>query len=94
MFTFATIPLYPSLVVAWVAAGLIAAYLAWSPMKDGRFRLIGDAIAGLLGAVAGGFAAWLLVSDGTAILGSIAFAFLGAWTLVVAARTAALRRRI
>jgi hypothetical protein len=92
MSTFANGHLGPGILVAWAAAGLAAAYLAWSVMNGGRTRLIGDTLAGVFGGIIGGLAFSLLVAD-AAQLGGVGAALLGAWAAVLVARAAALWRR-
>ena len=87
MFTFAEIPFGFGLVLVWAVAGLAVAALTWC-VNGGRALFVQDTIVGLLGALAGGFAASHLGIDP---LASIALAILGAWALVVVARTASLR---
>jgi hypothetical protein len=92
MFTDAHLPM-PALLVAWAAMGLAAAYVASAGMKD-RLYLVADSIAGVLGGVAGGLAACLIVRDSAVLLGSFGAAFLGAWAVIFVAHAAAARRRI
>jgi len=88
---FAEMPLLAG-VIAWAAVGLAAAYLAHSVTRSDRALIVWDSVAGMMGAVIGGLTACVLVSDSTAVLGSVGAAFLGAWASIMVARTARWRR--
>jgi hypothetical protein len=109
MSNFVGIALVAGLLAAWAAVGLIAAYLTGYAIDGGSDHLTQDTFAGVIGGLGGGAVAWLLEAPAaavlgvaarllgtgaTAVLGSIIAAFLGAWTLVIVARQAALRRPI
>ncbi len=80
------ITLSPGGLIAWLAVGLLAGWLAGVFMKGSGFGILGDMIVGLVGSFLGG----LLVSlffDGTAgLLGSILVAFVGACVLILLVR--------
>ena len=63
----------------WLIVGLIAGFLASVVMSGGGYGIVGDIIAGLVGAVIGG---WLFgvfgIGIGGGLLGSIIVAFVGA----------------
>src|SRR6266568_1943841 len=63
----------------WLIVGLIAGFLASRVMRGGGYGIVGDIIAGLVGAFIGGWLFGLLgISTGGGLLGSIIVAFIGA----------------
>jgi uncharacterized membrane protein YeaQ/YmgE (transglycosylase-associated protein family) len=89
MATFAQIDLDPVGVVAWVIAGLSAGLLAGRLMAGGGYGLVGDLVAGLVGAVACGSSFAMFVAGTSGLVGSIVAACLGACLLIWFQRTAA-----
>lgn len=72
--------------VWWLVVGLIAGVLASFVMRGG-FGIIGDIIAGIIGAFIGGWLFGLLgVSAGGGLVGSIIVAFVGACILIAILR--------
>jgi len=67
--------------------GLIAGFLASVVMRGGGYGIVGDIIAGIIGAFIGGWLFSLLgVSVGGGLLGSIIVAFIGACILIAILR--------
>ncbi len=63
----------------WLIIGLIAGFLASVVMAGGSYGIVGDIIAGLVGAVIGGWLFGVLgIGIGGGLLGSIIVAFVGA----------------
>lgn len=62
--------------------GLIAGWLADIVVKGVSFGLLGDLIAGIVGALIGGFVFGMLGIGTTSILGSLIAAFVGAVILL------------
>jgi uncharacterized membrane protein YeaQ/YmgE (transglycosylase-associated protein family) len=89
MATFADIDLNPGGLIAWLAVGLIAGWLAGQFMRGRGYGPIGDVIVGLVGAVAGGFLFGQFVTGTPNLLGSIVVAFIGSCLLIAVARTLA-----
>jgi uncharacterized membrane protein YeaQ/YmgE (transglycosylase-associated protein family) len=89
MATFAEITLDPGGVVAWVIVGLVAGFLAGRVMTGGGYGLVGDLVAGLVGAVACGSSLAMFVAGTSGLVGSIVAACLGACLLIWVLRTAA-----
>ncbi|MEO7021738.1 MAG: GlsB/YeaQ/YmgE family stress response membrane protein [Ktedonobacteraceae bacterium] len=66
----------------WLVVGLIAGVLAGFVMRGG-FGIIGDIIAGIIGAFIGGWLFGVLgISAGGGLIGSIIVAFVGACILI------------
>jgi uncharacterized membrane protein YeaQ/YmgE (transglycosylase-associated protein family) len=82
MALFATMVLFPDGVIAWVVVGLGAGFLAGLMFQQGQFGLIGDATAGVIGAVAGGVTTFLLVEGTTGFLAAIGVAAVSAFLLI------------
>ncbi|MEO2088932.1 MAG: GlsB/YeaQ/YmgE family stress response membrane protein [Gemmataceae bacterium] len=82
MTTFAAITLDPGGVIAWLAVGLIAGFLAGRVMSGGGYGVIGDLVVGLVGALLGGFLFGQFVTGTPGLIGSIVVAFLGACALI------------
>lgn len=71
----------------WLVVGLIAGFLASVVMRGGGYGIIGDIIAGLIGAFIGGWLFGLLgISTGGGVVGSIIVAFVGACILIAILR--------
>jgi uncharacterized membrane protein YeaQ/YmgE (transglycosylase-associated protein family) len=71
----------------WLIVGLIAGFLASVVMRGGGYGIIGDIIAGIIGAFIGGWLFGLLgVSAGGGLVGSIIVAFVGACILIAILR--------
>jgi uncharacterized membrane protein YeaQ/YmgE (transglycosylase-associated protein family) len=102
MTTFADIDLRPggvASIVAWVAVGLIAGWLATRIMRDHGSSVFFDIVLGLLGALLGGFLFGFLVQTDTGIggdtgfWGSVAIACLGACVVIIGTRLLRYARR-
>ena len=71
----------------WLVVGLIAGFLASVVMRGGGYGIVGDIIAGLVGAFIGGWLFGLLgISVGGGLLGTIIVAFVGACILIAILR--------
>ncbi len=92
MITFAQITLYPGGLIAWLAVGLIAGWLAGKVMKGTGFGVIGDIVVGLVGALLGGFVFGYFYTGAEGFWGSIVIAFLGACILIFLVRFLGLGR--
>jgi uncharacterized membrane protein YeaQ/YmgE (transglycosylase-associated protein family) len=88
MATFAVIPFDAGRVVVWVIVALVVRTFAGDVGKGGAFGALGALIAGLAGALAGGFLFGLFVSGTAGFWGSIVAACLGAWGFIAALRAA------
>lgn len=76
-----------STVIWWLIVGLIAGFLAGVVMRGGGYGIIGDIIAGIVGAFIGGWLFGLLgISAGGGIVGSVIVAFIGACILIAILR--------
>src|SRR5215204_4011778 len=86
MILLADIVLDPGVVVAWLAVGLIAGWLAGQVMRGTGFGLVGDIVVGLIGAFIGGFVFGQVRGDyflwGSGFWGSVLVAFVGAVLLL------------
>jgi uncharacterized membrane protein YeaQ/YmgE (transglycosylase-associated protein family) len=82
MTPFAAITLDPGSVIAWVAVGLIAGFLAGRVMSGGGYGVVGDLAVGLAGALIGGFLFGQFVTGTPGLIGSIVVAFVGACVLI------------
>jgi len=83
MVLFAEMVLFPDGIIAWVVVGLVAGFLAGLMLQQGQLGFIGDATAGVIGAVAGGVTTFLLVQEGTVrFLAAIAAAAVSAFLLI------------
>jgi uncharacterized membrane protein YeaQ/YmgE (transglycosylase-associated protein family) len=73
--------------VWWIIVGLIAGFLASVVMRGGGYGILGDIIAGIIGAFIGGWLFGVLgISVGGGLLGSIIVAFIGACILIAILR--------
>src|SRR5437588_3716804 len=71
----------------WIIVGLIAGFLASVVMRGGGYGIVGDIIAGLIGAFIGGWLFSLVgVSSGGGLIGTIIVAFIGACILIAILR--------
>jgi uncharacterized membrane protein YeaQ/YmgE (transglycosylase-associated protein family) len=71
----------------WLVIGLIAGFLASVVMRGGGYGIVGDIIAGLVGAFIGGWLFGVLgISAGGGLLGSIIVAFIGACIFIAILR--------
>lgn len=76
-----------SSIIWWLIVGLIAGFLASVVMRGGGYGIVGDILAGIVGAFIGGWLFGLLgISAGGGILGSIIVAFVGACILIAILR--------
>jgi uncharacterized membrane protein YeaQ/YmgE (transglycosylase-associated protein family) len=74
-------------VVWWLIVGLIAGFLASVVMRGGGMGIVGDIVAGIIGAFIGGWLFSLLgVSSGGGLVGTIIVAFIGACILIAILR--------
>jgi uncharacterized membrane protein YeaQ/YmgE (transglycosylase-associated protein family) len=85
-------------VLAWIVVGLIAGWLAGMVVKGGGFGVIGDIVVGILGALLGGYLAYVVFGLSDAVTGinpvSILVAFIGAVLLVVIIRAVPGRKHV
>jgi uncharacterized membrane protein YeaQ/YmgE (transglycosylase-associated protein family) len=71
----------------WLIVGLIAGFLASMVMRGGGYGILGDILAGIVGAFIGGWLFGVLgISLGGGIIGSIFVAFIGACILIAILR--------
>src|SRR5947207_15446987 len=71
----------------WIIVGLIAGFLASVVMRGGGYGIVGDIIAGIVGAFIGGWLFSLLgISTGGGLVGTIIVAFIGACILIAILR--------
>jgi uncharacterized membrane protein YeaQ/YmgE (transglycosylase-associated protein family) len=83
---YAAIVLTPGGVIAWLAVGLIAGWLAGMVMKGGGYGLLGDIVVGLIGSFLGGLLMGFFVQGPAGFWGSIVVAFIGACVLITLVR--------
>ena len=77
----------PGGLLAWLAVGLIAGFLASMIMRGGGYGIVGDIIVGIVGAFLGGLIASALgVSGSTGFVGSVIIALIGAIILIAILR--------
>jgi len=99
MAIFAELVLHPGGIVAWLAVGLIAGWLAGKVVTGGGYGVVIDIILGLAGAFVGGFVFGLVsgsdtgVGGDTGFWGSLLVAFLGACLLLIGVRFLRFGRR-
>ena len=71
----------------WIIVGLIAGFLASVVMRGGGYGIVGDIVAGIIGAFIGGWLFGVLgIHIGGGLLGSIIVAFIGACILIALLR--------
>ncbi len=92
MSTFAEIVLHPGGVIAWLAVGLVAGWLAGRVLRGRGYGTAVDLLAGLIGAAVGGLSIGLLVAGDVGFWGSIVVAFVGACVLIAVVRFVARER--
>ena len=77
-------------VLVWILVGLVAGFFASHVVLGHGLGLVGDAIAGILGAFLGGFLAgvfhWSIAIVGHPILSAMLIAFIGAVIMLLALR--------
>lgn len=73
-------------VLWWLVVGLIAGFLASVVVRGGGYGIIGDILAGLVGAFIGGWLFGLLGISAGGLIGSIVAAFIGAVILIAILR--------
>ena len=79
--------LEPGGLIAWLAVGLVAGWLAGQFMKGGGYGLVGDVVIGIVGAFVGGILFTILLPGSSAgLIGSIIVAFIGAVLLIAVVR--------
>jgi len=99
MTIFAEVVLHPGGIVAWLAVGLIAGWLAGKVVTGGGYGVVIDIILGLAGAFVGGFVYGQVTGSDTGVggdtgfWGSLLVAFLGACLLLVGVRFLRFGRR-
>lgn len=89
--------LHPGHIIAWIAAGLLAGWLANKVMKvagGGGYGVVADLALGVIGALVGGVSFRLLGGSETVFWGGLALALLGAAILLVGVRILAVGRRV
>ena len=81
-------------ILAWMALGLVAGWLASMIMRGGGYGIVGDMVLGIIGALVGGFVSSALFKvDVTGFTPmSILIATLGAIVVIGIARAVAPRR--
>jgi uncharacterized membrane protein YeaQ/YmgE (transglycosylase-associated protein family) len=77
--------LNPGHLIAWLAVGLIAGFLAGKIMGSG-YGFIGDMLLGLVGAVVGGWVVGLFVTTSAGFVGSVVVSVIGAVLFIALAR--------
>jgi uncharacterized membrane protein YeaQ/YmgE (transglycosylase-associated protein family) len=82
MVVFAEMALFPDGLVTWAVIGLAIGFLAGFVVQPGQLGLIGDATAGIIGAVAGGLTVFMLVGGTTGFLAAIGVAAVAASVFV------------
>jgi uncharacterized membrane protein YeaQ/YmgE (transglycosylase-associated protein family) len=79
--------LEPRGLIAWLVVGLGAGWMAGQLIRGSRYRIVGDVVVGILGAVLGGALVGSLLPDtDVALLATIFAAIIGAFTLVALVR--------
>jgi uncharacterized membrane protein YeaQ/YmgE (transglycosylase-associated protein family) len=91
LFAFA---LEPGGIIAWLAVGILAGFLAGLFMRGGGYGLIGDLVCGLVGALVGGFVLGFFFEGAVHFWGSLVVAFIGACIVIAIFRLLAPRRTI
>jgi uncharacterized membrane protein YeaQ/YmgE (transglycosylase-associated protein family) len=89
--------LSPGHIIAWIAAGLIAGWLANKVVKvagGGGYGVVADLALGVIGALAGGISFRLLGGSEAGFWGGLALALLGACIFLAGVRIWALGRRV
>jgi uncharacterized membrane protein YeaQ/YmgE (transglycosylase-associated protein family) len=89
MTLFARIVLDPSTLGAWVAVGVVCAWLAGKVMEDATYGLMGDLVLGTVGAIVGACVYGLAVEGNPAFWGGMVGALAGACVLIGGARAIA-----
>ncbi len=82
----ADVVLSPGGVIAWIAVGLIAGWLAGLVMSGAGYGIIADLVLGLVGAFIGGILTGFFVQGAAGFWASILIAFIGACIVVGVAR--------
>jgi uncharacterized membrane protein YeaQ/YmgE (transglycosylase-associated protein family) len=82
----AAVVLTPGGVVAWLAVGLIAGWLAGVVMSGGGFGIVRDLVLGLVGALVGGIISGFFLEGDAGFWGSVGVSFIGACVLIAIAR--------
>ena len=89
--------LHPGNIVAWIAVGLIAGWLANKVVKvvgGGGYGVVADLALGVIGALAGGVSYRLLGGSEAGFWGGLGLALLSAGILLAGVRVLALGRRV
>ncbi len=86
MLLFAEMVLFPDGIMTWALIGLAIGFLAGFTLQPGQLGLVGDAGAGLVGALAGGLAVFYLVEGTTGFLVAIGVAAVSACVLIAILR--------
>jgi uncharacterized membrane protein YeaQ/YmgE (transglycosylase-associated protein family) len=84
-------------IIAWIAAGLIAGWLANKVVKvegGGGYGVVADLALGVIGALAGGASFRLVGRSEDGFWGGLALALLGACIVLAGVRALALGRRV
>jgi uncharacterized membrane protein YeaQ/YmgE (transglycosylase-associated protein family) len=82
MVLFAEMVLFPDGIMAWAMVGLAAGFLAGFVLRPGQLGLVGDTIAGVVGAVAGGVTTFLLIGGTNGFLAAIGVAAVSACIII------------
>jgi uncharacterized membrane protein YeaQ/YmgE (transglycosylase-associated protein family) len=84
-------------ILSWLVVGLIAGWLAGMVMRGGGYGIVGDIVAGIVGALVGGYLASTLFGVPSAVNGinvtSILVAFIGAVIVIFVVRSVSRRGR-
>jgi uncharacterized membrane protein YeaQ/YmgE (transglycosylase-associated protein family) len=83
---FAQITLDSGSLLTWLAVGLLAGFFAGYLIKGGGFGILGDMVAGSVGALIGGFVFGLVDPGWAGFAGSIGIAFLSACVCIAIGR--------
>ncbi len=86
MYLIAELVLSPGGVLAWIAVGLIAGWLAGLVMSGQGYGMIADLVLGLVGACIGGIVSGFFVTGDAGFWASILIAFIGACMVIGVAR--------
>ena len=84
--------LSPAEIVSWIAAGLVAGWLAGMLMDEAGAGIVVDLVLGVVGALVGGFAGSVLPVGVFGFWGHLVLACIGSWLLIGLSRSKQPRR--